>query len=304
MADGYVESGRSSELIDALIDLHVLCLNGEEFILRLSPSTLGRDVRQLVSERLPTKRGAKLAIYHLTTPLILPKSLQEQGILGKTERLSCTYVPTDLYAAWCYLQGFQVFDEEFALDGISEIRMTRGRTYVQHLGRLPKSLERLTFGFRFNQSLERVNLPGNLQSLTFGDSFNQGLERVTLPGNLQSLTFGVGFNQSLERVTLPGNLQSLTFGYCFNQSLERVFLPGNLQSLTFGSMFNQGLERMTLPGNLQSLTLGSEFNHSLEHVTLPGNLQSLTFGDKFNQGFERVTLPGNLQSLTFGDDFN
>ena len=64
MADGYVESGRSSELLDALIDLHVLCLNGEGFILRLSPSTLGRDVRKMVSERLPAKKGAKLAIYH------------------------------------------------------------------------------------------------------------------------------------------------------------------------------------------------------------------------------------------------
>ena len=64
MADGYVESSRSSELIDALIDLHVLCLNGEGFMLRLSPSTLGRDVRKMVSERLPAKKGAKLAIYH------------------------------------------------------------------------------------------------------------------------------------------------------------------------------------------------------------------------------------------------
>ena len=236
MADGYVESGRSSELLDALIDLHVLCLNGEGFILRLSPSTLGRDVRKMVSERLPAKKGAKLAIYHLTTPLILAKSLQEQGILGKTERLSCTYVPTDLYAAWCYLQGFQVFDEEFALDGISEIRMRRGRTYVQHLGRLPKSLEKMTFGEAFNQSLKRVTLPGNLQSLTFGDEFNQSLDRVTLPGNLQSLTFGGEFNQSLEGVTLPGNLQSLAFDEKFNLSLEGVTLPGTLQSLFLGPL--------------------------------------------------------------------
>ena len=267
MADGYVESSRSSELIDALIDLHVLCLNGEGFMLRLSPSTLGRDVRKMVSERLPAKKGAKLAIYHLTTPLILAKSLQEQGISGKTERLLCTYVPTDLYAAWCYLQGFQVFDEEFALDGISEIRMIRGRTYVQHLDPLPKSLEKLTFGEAFNQSLERVSLPGNLQSLTLGDEFNQSHE----------------FNQSLDRVTLPGNLQSLTFGRDFNNSLEGVTLPGNLQSLTFGFRFNQSLERVTLPGNLQSLTFGDGFNQSLERVILPGNLQSLTFGGMFNQ---------------------
>ena len=83
MADGYVESSRSSELIDALIDLHVLCLNGEGFMLRLSPSTLGRDVRKMVSERLPAKKGAKLAIYHLTTPLILAKSLRSRAFQGR-----------------------------------------------------------------------------------------------------------------------------------------------------------------------------------------------------------------------------
>ena len=58
-ADGYVWSSAvcGSELVD-LIDLHVLCLNGEGCSLSLSPSTLGLEVRKIASEQLPTKKGA------------------------------------------------------------------------------------------------------------------------------------------------------------------------------------------------------------------------------------------------------
>ena len=264
-ANGHV----ASELVD-LIGLHVLCLNGDGCSLSLSPSTLGLELRTMVSEQLPTKKGAKLVLYHLASPLMLQKTLQEQGIEGKTARLSCTYVPTDLYAACKHLQGLQVSDACFALDGVTQIG---GCTSVASLRSRPESLQSLTFiGQRLDESLDGVTLPSNLQSLTFGDEFNQSLDGVTLPSNLQSLTFGGAFNQSLEGVTLPSNLQSLTFGDWFNQSLDRVTLPSNLQSLTFGYEFNQSLDRVTLPSNLQSLTFGKRFNQSLDGVTLPSGL--------------------------------
>ena len=80
--DGYVGSSAGSELVD-LIDLHVLCVNGEGCSLSLSPSTLGLEVRKAASEQLPTKKGAKLVLYHLASPLMLQQTLQEQGIEGK-----------------------------------------------------------------------------------------------------------------------------------------------------------------------------------------------------------------------------
>lgn len=178
--DGYVGSSAGSELVD-LIDLHVLCVNGEGCSLSLSPSTLGLEVRTMVSEQLPKKKGAKLVLYHLASPLMLQQTLQEQGIEGKTARLSCTYVPTDLYAAWRYLQGFQVPEPHLVLDGVTQIG---GCTYVPSLRSLPESLKSLTFGCTFNQSLDGVTLPSNLQSLTFGRDFNQSLDRVTLPSGL------------------------------------------------------------------------------------------------------------------------
>ena len=53
-------------------------------------------------------------------------------------------------------------------------------------------------------------MPSSLQSLSFGADFNQSLEQVTLPLSLQTSSFGGDFNQSLEQVTLPLSLQSFS----------------------------------------------------------------------------------------------
>eukprot|EP00435_Cladocopium_sp_Y103_P039421 s2269_g10.t1 len=283
------------------VELRVLCLTGEGVSSTVSRSMLGYDLRRLVSEKLPCKLGAKLVVHHVNGKLKLNESLGEQGIVGKSASLSCTYLPTNVYTAWRYACGFPNDEKEFALEGITHLE---GATHGDYIHHLPCSLASMTFGHLFNQSLERVTLPSSLQSLSFDWEFNQSLERVTLPSSLQSLSFGYMFNQSLERVTLPSSLQSLSFSFKFNQSLELVTLPSSLQSLSFGYMFNQSLERVTLPSSLQSLRFGHCFNQSLERVTLPSSLQNLSFDGEFNQSLELVTLPSSLQSLSFGFDFN
>ena len=296
-AGACVEPSRGSDLFD----LSVQCLNGEGCMLKLNGSCTGWEVYRMVSKQLPQKKGAQLTLHHLDSSLILHKELQAQGIMGKAATLSCTYVPTDLYAAWCTVQSLPVSQKELALQGVTQIA---GATTTKYLHHLPESLEHLTFGNEFNQSLEGVTLPSSLQTLTFGSDFDQSLEHVTLPSSLQTLTFGSDFDRSLKHVTLPSSLQTLTFGSDFDQSLEHVTLPSSLQTLTFGHWFNQSLEGVTLPSNLQTLTFGESFNQSLEHVTLPSSLQTLTFGERFTQSLERVTLPSSLQTLTFGHDFN
>ena len=283
------------------VDLQVLCLTGEGVTLSVPCSMLGYELRRLVSEKLPCKPGAKLAVHHVNTKLTLNQTLAEQGIVGKSAMLSCTYIPTNVYTAWCYVCGLPTSERQVALEGVTQLEAATEGKYLEYL---PRSLAKLTFGENFNQSLEWVTFPLSLQSLSFGENFNQSLERVTLPSSLQSLSFGWKSNQSLERVTLPSSLRSLSFGNVFNQSLEQVTLPPSLQNLSFGHDFNQSLERVTLPSSLQSLSFGWNFNQSLERVTLPSSLQSLSFGHDFNQSLERVTLPSSLQSLSLGVNFN
>lgn len=123
-----------------LMDLHVLCLNGDGFTLKqVHSSTLGRQVRQMVAERLPSKPGGKLAIHHHDSPLLLGRTLREQGIEG-TDTLSCTYLPTDLGASWRF-EGHDF--EGFELEGLTRIAGAKAAQYLRYL---PLSLEHLTFG--------------------------------------------------------------------------------------------------------------------------------------------------------------
>ena len=211
------------------VNLDALCLTGEGVTLNAPRSMLGYDLWRLVSEKLPRKPGARLVVHHMNAKLTLNQTLGEQGIVGKSAMLSCTYIPTNVYTAWCYVCGLPTCEREFVLEGVTKIEGATSGEYLRHL---PQSLATLTLCHSFNPSLEQVTLPSSLQSLSFGHGFNQSLEQVTLPLSLRNLSFGQNFNRSREQVTLPSSLQSLSFGSMFNQSLERVTLPSSLQSFS------------------------------------------------------------------------
>ena len=42
-------------------------------------------------------------------------------MLGTTVALSCSYVPTDLYAAWCEVQELMLSTGELAMQGVTRI---------------------------------------------------------------------------------------------------------------------------------------------------------------------------------------
>eukprot|EP00435_Cladocopium_sp_Y103_P050164 s434_g15.t1 len=320
-AAGYFPSSAHDD--GEVILLHIELISGEGFTLEALTTTCGREVQRLIRDRLVPQNDRHFQLHHNGSAVVSHQTLKEQGIVGPDAAVNCTFLPTDLYAAWCYTQGTPVSDGEFAMDGVTQLRGAPEGRYLQNLPQcleclafdgafndsldgltLPNRLQSLTFGQAFNQSLNDVTFPNSLQTLTFGAEFDQSLKDVTFPQGLQSLTFGAGFDQSLEGVVLPQGLQSLTFGRWFNQSLNHVTLPSSLRNLVFDDGFDQSLKDVTLPPGLQSLTFGEEFNQSLEGVTLPGALQNLTFGKWFDQSLEPVTLPQGLQSLTFGESFN
>ena len=68
----------------------MVCLNGEECKLSLSSSTLGREVHQIVSQQLPSRKGRKSTMQHGNSKLILGQTLQGQGVVGEAVTLSCT----------------------------------------------------------------------------------------------------------------------------------------------------------------------------------------------------------------------
>jgi len=56
--------------------------------------------------------------------------------------------------------------------------------------------------------LEGVTLPSSLQTLTFGDEFNQSLKGVLFPEKLEYLV-AEGLCRSLDEVDLPSSLKTL-----------------------------------------------------------------------------------------------
>eukprot|EP00434_Breviolum_minutum_P000936 symbB.v1.2.000824.t1/scaffold49.1/size384103/8 len=283
---------------EGLIELEVLSISGECMLtLNVSDSMLGRDLWNVILDKVPAKPGLQLVVSH-TSKLVLNESLKQQGLGGQRAQVSAIYMPVNLLAALHFAHGPSVEDEEFSLNGITEMTGVSHAMPAQLLHNLPESLRKLTFAHFFNQGLHHVRLPAGLQSLTFGANFNQSLDNVTWPAGLQSLTFGKNFNQNLYNVTWPAGLESLTLGEYFNQSLENVLWPAGLQSLTFGYCFNQSLDNVTWPAGLQSLTFVGDFDQSLDNVTWPAGLENLVFhtfpSEKLN-----VVWPEGLQSLSF-----
>ena len=184
--DGNVESGTASELLD----VQVFSLEGARCHLQLTFNALGADLQRQVSEKMHAKKGARLVLCHNASPLILGKTLREQGVAAGLSTLSCTYVATDLYSAWKCLRASPVSGEHAPLDGLSQIA---GCMSVLNITQFPKTLLILTFDDAFNQSLNDVTLPSSLQSLTFGAAFDQNIQSIVWPTHLQNLNFWRNF---------------------------------------------------------------------------------------------------------------
>ena len=286
-----------------LIELEVLSISGECMLtLSVADSILGRELWTMILDKIPSKPGLQLVVSH-TSRLALNESLKQQGLGGELAQVWATYMPVNLRNAFRFAHGDSNEDEEFSLNGITEV-IGVDDEQADLLHNLPKSLHTLTFAPQFNQSLRHVRFSEGLQHMTFGDRFNQSLDNVTWPAGLQSVIFRGDFNCSLDNVTWPAGLQSMTFGKNFNQSLDNVTWPAGLQSLTFQGDFNQSLNNVTWPAALQRLIFGFCFNQSLDNVTWPAGLQSLTFVENFDQSLDKVTWPAGLQSLTLGENFD
>ena len=65
--------------------IRVMCLTGEGLLLKVSPKLLGRDVAKLISMKL-SKAGAKLALHHGTSPLVLKTTPCSSKALWKLHR--------------------------------------------------------------------------------------------------------------------------------------------------------------------------------------------------------------------------
>ena len=75
--------------------------------------------------RLEPKAGAGLSLQHGSKMVVLNQSLVQKGIAERgaatTAGLSCAYIPMKVADARRFMKGLPVDEEEFALQGLTEI---------------------------------------------------------------------------------------------------------------------------------------------------------------------------------------
>jgi len=226
------------------LDVSVVGLDGETFTLRVMESKTGRDLRDLIVGRIPSKAGACISLLHQSQKLSMNKTLREQGLTQESASLSYVYLPVNLIGTWALIKGLPFYEDESVLEGVTQLK---GIKAYHQLQVLPTTLQSLTLDDSFSDNLASVSFPSTLRSLRFGHAFNERLDGVVLPSSLETLTFGSFFDQSLEHVKFPKHLHSLSFGLAFNHSLARVKLPSELKTLVFGREFNRRLEKVKNP---------------------------------------------------------
>ncbi|CAK9052080.1 unnamed protein product [Durusdinium trenchii] len=242
---------------------HDPAADGEAFTVRTSSSALGCKLRQIISDRLPPKAGARVAVQIGSVALMPDKTLKEQGLTSGTSSVSYIYEASNLREAWRSLHSDADLQDPKAWEGITYVS---GISSVEQLRAIHKSrLQSLAFRPSYYHS--GIALPSNL----------------TWPNQLQRLKFKGACQQSLAFTTLPDSLQCLTFGKHFNQSLEQTDWPRNLQQLSLGTHFNQSLAHVTFPSCLELLQW---HERCLGLAELP-SLQELQIGKALNFAFRR-----------------
>lgn len=142
---------------EEVLEVRISGMVGDSFTLRLDASTRGKDLLKMVRAQVTHKPESRISLVNGANALSLTRSLKEQvsqDLGEEAVELAYVYTKVNVVEAWLYLNGEPVDNEE-AADGITRV----------------EGLE--------NESLEQVILPSSLQSLTFGYYFDQSLDQVT-----------------------------------------------------------------------------------------------------------------------------
>eukprot|EP00438_Fugacium_kawagutii_P025523 Skav228450 [mRNA] locus=scaffold1058:104593:105496:- [translate_table: standard] len=125
---------------EATVELHVTGLDGSSLDFRLRETTSGVELGRMIKAHLPKKPGARIQV-HFGAEILqasshswLPEALQ----LPDDVTLTYVFVPATVHAAWCYIKGFPVDEEELAVQGVTSLT---GIDFDDQLIDLPETLE-------------------------------------------------------------------------------------------------------------------------------------------------------------------
>lgn len=143
---------------------------------------------------------------------------------------------------------------------------------------LPKTLEFLTLGYRFNHTIHEY--PPNLRYLEFSKLYNQ--ETGNIPDTVKSLIFGNYYDKKI--MALPENLEYLEFGNSYDVDLPD--LPSKLHTLKFGKFYNKNINAVP---SIKKLYIGERFRSNILNLSL----DTIIYVDPIKYKFVLKKCPNN-----------
>ncbi|CAM9420406.1 unnamed protein product [Ectocarpus fasciculatus] len=245
---------------------------------------------------------------HEQTPLSMWSLHKPKPTPNKHCRRVCisSRVPAVQAIGWNWALPIEILLPRSAIElhpGSEQYRRPTGTSSATSLGRVGWFQKLRQIVVSSETVVNSVSWAASLQQLSFGDDFDQSIVGAVWPVSLQLLSFGREFNQAIVGAVWPPSLLRLSFGREFNQPIVGVEWPVSLQQLSFGFQFNQPIVGVVWRASLQKLSFGCKFNQPITGAAWPASLQQLSFEGLFNQPIVDVVWPTSLKQLSFGDDY-
>ena len=142
----------------AQLDLSISSLDGEVLYLRVCEDIFGYELLRLVRRKVSGRAGraGSPSILVGEKQLSMTETLKEQGVLGA---LCLIWLPSNAFKAFQKLLNPDSIDDGLdSLDGMTSLCYGRNSSTIKDIT-LPLSLERLSFGSLYNQSLRDCIFP-------------------------------------------------------------------------------------------------------------------------------------------------
>ncbi|EFA80696.1 hypothetical protein PPL_06280 [Heterostelium album PN500] len=162
---------------------------------------------------------------------------------------------------------------------------------------LPPTLKKLTFGYYFNEDLQRAALFEGIEKIKFGTTFAKSIVPGVLPLSLKKLTFGPIYSGTVLPGSLPPNLESLKFP---SAPITANVLPQSIRALKYVPVswmpFIKDLPNLEVLHFNDSEPENGENQHRVDLSELPKSVTDLAF---FSEYHLTSALPTTIKKLAF-----
>lgn len=144
---------------------------------------------------------------------------------------------------------------------------------ISELKFLSSNVKKITFDDSFDEDIRGL-IPSTITHLTFGFKFNQYINRSKI------LIYTTDGFENVIRDAIPSSVTHLIFGERFNQEIINS-IPSSVTHLTLGINYYKFISSNTIPPSVTHLTLKNTSKKAINFI--PNTVKELIIGDKIRK---------------------